>query len=151
MHSPLQPPERIQAHEHLDFSPGRLLSHCSIVLSQKNFITCYNHNRLLINWDNLLVSILCRKQCIYFERGEGKEKERERKINVWFPLKHPVLGTWPATKAYTGNRTSNPWVPRPALSPLSHTSQGHVFLIILYYFKKTPLQYINLVFSVISA
>ena len=38
----------------------------------------------------------------------------------------PPPGTWPATQAcaLTGNWTSDPLVRRPALSPLSHTSQG---------------------------
>ena len=41
-------------------------------------------------------------------------------------LTRPQLGTWPATQAcaLTGNRTSDSLVPRLALSPLSHTSQG---------------------------
>ena len=32
---------------------------------------------------------------IYFflERGEGREKKRERNVNVWLPLAHPLLGT----------------------------------------------------------
>ena len=43
----------------------------------------------------------------------GREREREGNINVWLPLHHPLLGTWPATQAYalTGNRTSGPLVP----------------------------------------
>ena len=64
---------------------------------------------------------------IYFlERGEGREKERERNINVWLPLTCPQLGTWPATQAcaLTGNRKGYPLVCRPALNPVSHTSQG---------------------------
>ena len=63
---------------------------------------------------------------IYFQRGEGREKERERNINVWLLLKHLLLGTRPTTQAcaQTGNLTSDPLVLRPALSPLSHTSQG---------------------------
>ena len=69
---------------------------------------------------------------LFLERGRWKEKERERNINVWLPLAYPLLGTWPATQAcaLTGNLTSNPLVHRPALSPLSHTSQGvtHLFL-----------------------
>ena len=63
---------------------------------------------------------------IYFlHREEWKEKEKERNINVWLPLAHPQLGTWPATKACTlaGNRTGDPLVSRLALNPLSHTSQ----------------------------
>ena len=41
-------------------------------------------------------------------------------------LSTPLLGTWPTTQArtLTGNRTHNPLVHRPALNPLSHTSQG---------------------------
>ena len=46
---------------------------------------------------------------------------------MWLPLAcHPPLETWPATQAcvLTENRNCNPLVCRPALSPLSHTSQG---------------------------
>ena len=45
---------------------------------------------------------------------------------MWLPLVYLALGTWPATQAcvLTGNRTDNPLVHRPALNPLSHTSQG---------------------------
>ena len=65
---------------------------------------------------------------LFLDRGEGKEKERERErnINVWLPLMHSQLGVWPATQAcaLTGNITHDPLVHRPALNPLSHTSQG---------------------------
>ena len=63
---------------------------------------------------------------MFLERGEGREKERERNINVWWPLVCPNRGTWPTTqaRALTGNPTSDPLVHRPALNPLSHTSQG---------------------------
>ena len=69
------------------------------------------------------------KDFIYLllERGEKKEKERERNINVWWlPLARPLTGTWPATQtcALTRNQTGDPLVHRPALNPLSHTSQG---------------------------
>ena len=59
-------------------------------------------------------------------RERDRERVRERIINVWLLLTHPLLGTWPATQAcaLTGNRTRNPSVHRPALNPLSHTSQG---------------------------
>ena len=61
---------------------------------------------------------------IYFGK-EGKERERERNINLWLPLVSPLTGTWPTTQAcaLTGNQTGGPLVHRPALSPLSHTSQ----------------------------
>ena len=34
---------------------------------------------------------------LFLERGEVKEKERERNINVWLPLTYPLLRTWPIT------------------------------------------------------
>ena len=42
---------------------------------------------------------------IYFQKGEGREKEREKNISVWLLLACPLLGTWPATQAcaLTGN------------------------------------------------
>ena len=63
---------------------------------------------------------------LFLEREEGKKKERERNINVWLPLLRPPLETWPATQAcaLTGNQTGDPLVHRPALSPLSYTSQA---------------------------
>ena len=55
----------------------------------------------------------------------------ERNINVGekhrlVASRPPQLGTWPATqaRALTGNLTHNLLVPRLALSPLRHTSQG---------------------------
>ena len=62
---------------------------------------------------------------LFIDRGEGWEKERERNIIVWLPLRHLLLGTWPAIQAcaLTGNQTSNPLILRPALHPLSYTSQ----------------------------
>ena len=34
---------------------------------------------------------------LFLDTGEGREKERERNINVWLPLVCPLLGTLPAT------------------------------------------------------
>ena len=66
------------------------------------------------------------KRILFLFRERGWEGERERNINVWLPLVHPLLGTWPTTQALclTGNQNGNPLVPRPPLNPLSHTSQG---------------------------
>ena len=63
---------------------------------------------------------------LFLEKGEGREKERERNINVWLPLTCPLLGTWPVTQAcaLTGTQTSDLLVHRPALNSLSHTSQS---------------------------
>ena len=72
---------------------------------------------------------------LFLDRGEGREKERERNINVWFPVAHLLLGAWPTTQgwALTGNQTSDLLVLRPAFNPLSHTNQG-IFFLFRYYF-----------------
>ena len=64
---------------------------------------------------------------LFLDRGERREKERERNINLWLPLMFPLLGTWPTTQAcaLTGNGTNNPLVRRLVLNLLSHTSQGY--------------------------
>ena len=35
---------------------------------------------------------------MYFNRGKGKQKERERNISEWLLLEHHALGTWPTTQ-----------------------------------------------------
>ena len=69
---------------------------------------------------------------LFLDRGEGREKKRERNINVWLPLEHPLLRTWPATQAcaLTGNQTGGPLVCRLVLSPLSLTSQGEMTIFL---------------------
>ena len=69
----------------------------------------------------------------FLERREGREKEKERNINVWLPLACSLLETWPRTQAcaLTGNRTGDPLVHKPVLNPLSHTSQGLHFRLYL--------------------
>ena len=64
---------------------------------------------------------------LFLERREGREKERERNINVWLPLIYPLLDIWPTTQAcaLTGNRTGNPLLCRPMLNRLGYTSQGY--------------------------
>ena len=66
---------------------------------------------------------------LILEKGEGKEQERDRNINVCLPLMCPPLGTWPSTRALTGNRTGDSLAHRPVLNPLSHTSQGGTVLL----------------------
>ena len=65
---------------------------------------------------------------LFSEKGTGREKERERNINVWLPLVHLQLRTCPAAQAcaLTGNRTGDPLVLRLVLNPLSYTSWGQV-------------------------
>ena len=75
----------------------------------------------------VIKDLFFKKDFIYLilDRGEGREKERERNINVWLPLSCPLLGTWPTTQtcALVGNQTGDLLVHRPMLNLLSHTSQ----------------------------
>ena len=67
---------------------------------------------------------------LFLERGEGREKERERNINVWLPLMNPLLGAWPATQAcaLAENQIHDSLVCSLAPNPLSHISQGCVLV-----------------------
>ena len=69
---------------------------------------------------------------IFRDRGREREKEGE-KLDVWLPLARPQLGTQLVTQAcaLTGNRTGDPLICRPALNPLSHTSQGWSFFFLM--------------------
>ena len=62
---------------------------------------------------------------LFLEIVEGRKTEREGNVDR-LPLTHHHPGTWPTTQAcaLTGNRTGDLLVCRPALNPLSHTSQG---------------------------
>ena len=88
----------------------------------------YVNNAYPQNWGHTLMNFLFFKKRLYLFLGrrEGREKERERNINVWLPLTLPLLGTWPATHecTLTGNQTGDPLGHRPVLNPLSHTRQG---------------------------
>ena len=57
---------------------------------------------------------------LFLEREEGREKQRERNINVCLPLAQPLPRTWPTTQtcALTGNQTGDPLVSRSVLNPL---------------------------------
>ena len=88
----------------------------------------------------------------FLDRREGREKERERNINVWLLLTCCVLGTWPPTQACAlpGNWTNDLLVHRLALNPLSHTSQGWVPLFCFFgYVPKSGIArlYYNSVFN----
>ena len=58
------------------------------------------------------------KDCIYlfiFRQRRREEKQRDRNINVWLSLTHPLQGKWSATQAcvQTETQTSNPLLYRP--------------------------------------
>ena len=99
---------------------------------------------------------------IILERGEGREKERERNINVWLPLARPQLGTWPTTQAcaLTGDQTSDFLVCGSTINPLGQTSQGYFWwfpynlqtsiyftpqLLNMYIMNKVRVQYLFMV------
>ena len=67
---------------------------------------------------------------LYIRSPELISKKNQYRINVWLPLSCPLLATWLATQACapTENGTGDPLVFRPALNPLSHTSQGSMLL-----------------------
>ena len=69
---------------------------------------------------------------LFVERGKGREKERERNINVWLPLAHPPLGTWPTAQACALDWESNrrPFNSQASTQPLSHTSQGYYYVFL---------------------
>ena len=95
---------------------------------------CGGHIRITrrVEWDFLGISYFFKDFInLFLERGERREKERERNINVWLPLVHHLLGTWPTSQAcaLTGSWTDDPLVHRLALNPLSHTSQGWFFVL----------------------
>ena len=89
----------------------------------------------LLEEDTEPMFFVCFKGFIYLflERGEEREKERERNISLWLPLMCPLLVTWPATQAcaLAGNGTCDSLVRRLVLDPLSHTSQGRAHVLMM--------------------
>ena len=68
---------------------------------------------------------------LFLERGEGREKERERNIDRP-PLACSQLGTWPATPAcaLSGNRTVTLQFSGQCSIHTGHTSQGSLLIFI---------------------
>ena len=90
--------------------------------------------------NQLLVFFSLKNIYLYLEQGREVEREGEKHQCVVASYTRP-RGIWPTTQAcaLTGNWTGNPWVHRPALNPLSHTSQGKMF--IFYYTKVRSLHF----------
>ena len=75
--------------------------------------------------------VIFKKTLFIFREGKGGRK-RGRETSMCGCLScTPNWGTWPSPQAcaLTGNRTSDPLVCRPALNPLSHTSQGKIMFL----------------------
>ena len=62
--------------------------------------TSFTKENINVNIIHFLLLRFFKKYFIYLllERREWREKERERNINVWLPLVHPLLGTRPAPR-----------------------------------------------------
>ena len=80
---------------------------------------------------------------LFLERAEGREKEREKNIDVLethpsFVPSCPQLGTQPATQAcaLTGNQTSNLWFSGRHSIHWATPTQLH-FLNLMFFFKST--------------
>ena len=116
-------------------------SHCDFNLhfpsgnAVEHFHVCICHQHIFSG--EVSIHVFCpffkKKIFIYFQTEEGTEKDRERNINVWWPLMRSVLGTRPATQAcaLTGNLIHDPLVLRLTLHPLSRASQGSIVLFLL--------------------
>ena len=54
---------------------------------------------IFVNGEVGINAVFFNKDFIYFSKWEGREKERERNINMWLPLTRLPLGTRPTTQA----------------------------------------------------
>ena len=68
----------------------------------------------------------------FLERGKGREKEKERNIDVWREtwiscFSHaPTQGLAAQACALTGDQIRDLWVWGTMSNPLSHSSYGHI-------------------------
>ena len=102
-------------------------------LSHMHIISCCTMGLRFYLALSVIIVIIFLRFYLFIFRRERREKERERNISVWLPLACPLLGTWLATHAWalTGNWKDDTLVRRPALHPLSHTSQGIIVIIFI--------------------
>ena len=74
----------------------------------------YHSGQQSLNFKHIYILEFIYWKCkiLFRESEEGREKERERNINVWLLLTRPQQGTWPAMQAcvLTGNQTCGPSV-----------------------------------------
>ena len=94
----------------------------------------------VLKWGDVL-SFLFFNDFIYFsERGEGREKERERNIN-WLPLAGPQPRTLAHNPGTCPDWESNWWLfsLQAGLNLLSHTSQGRAMSFFAHTGKKLRL------------
>ena len=89
------------------------------------------------------IFLIFKKIIVFLERGEGREKERERNIDR-LPL-HPLQpGTWPTTQAcaLTGNQIGDPLLCGPApnqTTPVRAIYNFYLLIIPQQSWKNSPL------------
>ena len=112
----------------------------SFIKDLSTFYIFFIKDTVFLVFTVLNISIFLFYSLIFTEGEEGRK--RDRNIREWLPLKGSLLGPWPETQAcaLTGNWTSDPLVHRPALNPLSHTSQGWLYLFNVF-FQKASLSF----------
>ena len=103
-----------------------------LLLKEKRYTCIYMFEIYIIYmlYIHMCVYTYFKRLYLFIFRDRGREGERERNINVWLPLTCPLLETRPTTQAcaLTGNWTGNPLVHKPALNPLSLTSQDYTYI-----------------------
>ena len=116
--------------------PVRLVpTHCTWPVAGVRFIEYINEensflfSHISVIEVNFLFFFFNLRFYLFLERKGGRKRGRETSVCGCL-LHTPPLGTWPAAQAcaLTGNQTSDPLLCRPALNPLSHTSQGSIFI-----------------------
>ena len=92
-------------------------------------------------------------------RREGRKRGRDASMCERYihqsgalPLACPLPGTWPTIQAcvLTGSQTGDLPVCRPALNPLSHTSQGKFVIFVIKFMSKNFTFIHSLVQKIIS-
>lgn len=85
-----------------------------------------NAEKPMEGWNFLIYLLDSLKDYLFIKRGKGREGEKRPCVVVWLSPTRPLLGTWPAPQAgaQLGNQAGDRLGRRPALNPLSHTSQG---------------------------
>ena len=79
-------------------APGREM----VIILPVNSVTVSALGLWLISVKELCIENFCFFKdfiSLFLDRGEGRQKERKRNINVWLPLMHLPPGTWPAIQA----------------------------------------------------
>ena len=68
---------------------------------------------------------------LFLERGEGREKDRERNINAWLPIAYPNWGPvlQPRHVSWLGIKLVTLWYPVQHSIHLSHNSYGCMLVL----------------------